>query len=49
MQDGFAADEVCRRGDPSAYAQAMSRAVQQVSDALRAAAIGAIAQDIGGG
>jgi ABC-type uncharacterized transport system auxiliary subunit len=46
LQDDFAADEVCHRGDPSSYAQSMSRAVQQVSDALRTAAVGAIAQDV---
>jgi ABC-type uncharacterized transport system auxiliary subunit len=49
LQDGFAADEPCRRADPGSYAEAMSRAVQRVSDQLRAAALAAIAQDRSGG
>jgi ABC-type uncharacterized transport system auxiliary subunit len=49
LQDGFAADEPCRRGDPGSYAEAMSRAVQRVSDQLRVAALDAIARDTGSG
>lgn len=49
LQEGFAADEPCRRGDPAAYAEAMSRAVQRVSSQLRAAALDAIARDAGSG
>jgi cholesterol transport system auxiliary component len=45
MQDAFAADEPCRRGDPTSYAEAMSRAVQRASDAIRAAVLQAIEQN----
>jgi ABC-type uncharacterized transport system auxiliary subunit len=46
MQDSFAADEPCTRGDPASYAEAMSRAVQRASDAIRAAVLQAINQSI---
>jgi ABC-type uncharacterized transport system auxiliary subunit len=49
LQDGFAADEPCRRGDPGSYAEAMSRAVQRVSDQIRVAALDAIAHETGSG
>jgi ABC-type uncharacterized transport system auxiliary subunit len=45
MQDGFAADEPCTRGDPTSYAEAMSRAVQRASDAIRAALLRALEQN----
>ena len=49
LEDGFAAEEPCRRGDPTAYAEAMSRAVQQVSEQVRRAALDAIARDAANG
>lgn len=42
MQDSFAADEPCPGGSAEAYAEAMSRAVQRISDQVRAAVLSAI-------
>lgn len=36
LQQSFAVDEPCTRGDPESYVAAMSRAVQRLSDEIRA-------------
>jgi hypothetical protein len=46
MQDGFTADVPCTRGRPESYVEAMSRAVQQASGAIRAALLAAIETDL---
>jgi cholesterol transport system auxiliary component len=45
LQDVFSADVPCTRGDSRSFVEAMSRAVQQLSDAIRAAVLNAIASD----
>lgn len=45
-QDGITADAPCSPGRPESYVEAMSRAVQQVSDAIRAAVLAAIEADL---
>ena len=48
LEESVAADDPCTRGAPESYAQATSRAVEQVSEQLRGAALDAIERDAGG-
>jgi len=47
LQQGFYADEKCTSGDPASYAAAMSRALQSVSEQVRAAILPLLT--VGGG
>jgi ABC-type uncharacterized transport system auxiliary subunit len=46
LQEGDAADAPCTPADPASYAAAMSSAVQQVSDHIRAGLVQAITADL---
>lgn len=46
LQEGFTADALCTPADPESYAAAMSRAVEQVSDAIRAKLVEAVRADL---
>jgi ABC-type uncharacterized transport system auxiliary subunit len=48
LQDVFAADEPCKSGDPAAFAEAMSRAMQNVSNQVQIAVRAAVAQNASG-
>jgi ABC-type uncharacterized transport system auxiliary subunit len=45
LQDVFEAEEPCKSGDPTAFAQAMSRALQRVSDQIQTAVRAAVEQN----